>query len=147
MRILPYEILSQILEEATVRNLQNGPLWTYGLSQISGSARLQQVVIGSLAPDALMWKACEAIRQVNRQWHDWACNYALKSLYISRWKGSERLADPAKYLSFDFHLLKYRQMGASSRFKRLSRAPFGHRSLPRSLSLVEIGKSVVLTLS
>lgn len=92
MRILPYEILSQILEEATLLNLQDSPQWTYGLSQTSESARLQQVVIGPSTPDALKWKACEAIRQVSRQWHDWACNYALKSLYISRWRGSERLA-------------------------------------------------------
>lgn len=91
MKILPNEVLSIILEEATLLNLDNGPQWTYGLNRTPDS-QLQQTIRGHVVPDALKWNASEAIRQVNRQWHDWACHYALKNLYISRWRGSERLA-------------------------------------------------------
>ncbi len=91
MKIFPNEVLSIVLEEATLLNLNDAPQWTYGLNQ-SPDSRLQQTIRGHVAPDALKWNASKAIRQVNRQWHDWACNYALKNLYVSRWRGSERLA-------------------------------------------------------
>lgn len=90
---LPYELLSAILQDAAELNIQQGPHYTYGLSQAPEplqDAPMQRVVRGQLSPDTLRWTAVENIRQVRRQWHDWAAEYALESLYISRWRGSER---------------------------------------------------------
>lgn len=90
---LPYEILSTILEEAAELNIKRGPRYTYGLSQAPEhlqDVRMQRLVRGQFSPDTLKWKATKSIRQVGRQWHDWAAEYALESLYITRWRGSER---------------------------------------------------------
>ncbi|KAL2044457.1 hypothetical protein N7G274_003162 [Stereocaulon virgatum] len=93
MNDLPYELLSAILQEAAELNIQQGPRYTYGLSQAPEplqTAPMQHVVRGQLSPDTLRWTAVENVRQVCRQWHDWAAEYALENLYISRWRGSER---------------------------------------------------------
>lgn len=90
---LPYEILSAVLEEAAALNIKDGVQYTYGLSQAPEplqDARMQRVVRGQVSPDALRWNATQSIRQVRRQWHDWAAEYALENLQISRWRGSER---------------------------------------------------------
>ena len=90
---LPYELLSTILEQAVELNIQQGPNYTYGLSQAPEplqNAPMQRVLRGHLSPDTLRWTAADSIRQVRRQWHDWAAEYALENLYISRWRGSER---------------------------------------------------------
>lgn len=91
---LPYELLAAILEEATKLNLREIPRYTYGLSQapepMRRDVRMQRVVRGPVGPDELRWNATDAIRRVHRTWHDWACRYALSTLYISRWRGSER---------------------------------------------------------
>lgn len=84
---LPYELLSAILEEAACLNAQ-GNRFTYGID--SHSSHSQRILRGNAAPDALRWYATDAIRRVNQQWHDWACQYALRTLYIRRWRGSER---------------------------------------------------------
>lgn len=90
---LPFELLSQILEEVARQNLRCLPTHTYGLSQApepGREPRLQRVIRGNVSPDALKWLAIETLRQVSREWHDWALGHALNSLYISRWRGSER---------------------------------------------------------
>ncbi len=90
---LPYEILSALLEVTAKLNIENGTQYTYGLSHISEPlqcTRMQRVVRGHVPEDTLRWNATQSIRQVSRQWHDWAAEYALKSLQISRWRGSER---------------------------------------------------------
>lgn len=90
---LPYEIFSAILEEAAQLNVQHGPQYTYGLSQAPEplqDVRMQRVIRGHLPPDTLRWNATRSIREVGRVWHDWASEYALKTLQISRWRGSER---------------------------------------------------------
>ena len=90
---LPYEILSKVLELAAELNTQSGSQYTYGLSQAPEplqDVRMQKVVRGRVPPDTLRWNATEAIRRVRRQWHNWACEYALENLYITRWRGSER---------------------------------------------------------
>ncbi|MCJ1270818.1 hypothetical protein MMC22_010715 [Lobaria immixta] len=91
---LPYELLAAILEEATKLNLREIPRYTYGLSQapepMRRGVRMQRVVRGPVGPDELRWNATDAIRRVHRTWHDWACRYALSTLYLSRWRGSER---------------------------------------------------------
>lgn len=91
---LPYELFAAILEDATRLNLCEIPRYTYGLSQapepMRRDVRLQRVLRGPVGPDALKWHASDAIRQVGRMWHDWACRYALATLYITRWRGSER---------------------------------------------------------
>ena len=90
---LPYELLSAILEEAADLNIQEKTQYTYGLSQAPEplqDVRLQRVIRGQVPPDTLKWHAVDAIRQVNRQWHQWACEYSLRNLYITRWRGSER---------------------------------------------------------
>ena len=90
---LPFEILCTILEEAARDNLHQLPSFTYGLShaaELGLSTRLQRVVRGQTTPDVLAWQAIEGLRKVSRRWHDWAIQYAFRSLYISRWRGSER---------------------------------------------------------
>lgn len=90
---LPYEVLSMILEEAAHSNIQENAQYTYGLSQAPEplqDVRLQRVIRGQVSPDTLKWHAVDAIRQVSRQWHQWACEYSLRILYITRWRGSER---------------------------------------------------------
>ena len=90
---LPYELLSGILEKSAELNTRHGAKYTYGLSQAPEplqDIQMQRVVRGQVSPDTLRWNATESIRQVNRAWHDWTCEYALTSLYISRWRGSER---------------------------------------------------------
>lgn len=90
---LPYELLSAILEEAAEINIDENAQYTYGLSQAPEplqDVRIQRVVRGRVSPDTLKWKAVDAIRQVNRQCHQWATEYALRNLYITRWRGSER---------------------------------------------------------
>ncbi|KAL9590220.1 MAG: hypothetical protein Q9203_000948 [Teloschistes exilis] len=82
---LPYELLSVILEEAAHLTTQ-GNRFTYGIDSHSS----QRILRGNAAPDALRWYATDAIRSVNSQWHDWASQYALRTLYIRRWRGSER---------------------------------------------------------
>lgn len=90
---LPLELLSRILQGAACLNLQDTSTFNYGLngtSEVGKDVRLQRVLRGHIVPDALRWRATESLRQVSRQWHDWVCLYALKDLYITRWRGSER---------------------------------------------------------
>ena len=90
---LPYELLSAVLEEAAEFNIQENAQYTYGLSQAPEplqDVQMQRVVRGQVPPDTLKWNAVDAIRQVNRQCHQWASEYALRSLFITRWRGSER---------------------------------------------------------
>ena len=90
---LPYELLTVILEEAAKFNIQENAQYTYGLSQAPEplqDIRMQCVVRGQVPPDTLKWNAVDAIRRVNRQCHHWALEYALRSLFITRWRGSER---------------------------------------------------------
>lgn len=97
---LPHEILSSILEHVTASNKQHGVTYTFGLSQAPiplQTAKLQKYVRGPVPPDMLKWDATAAIRQVCRTWHDWALEYALKDVYIRRWRGSERWAELSRY--------------------------------------------------
>ncbi|KAL9099592.1 MAG: hypothetical protein Q9163_004936 [Psora crenata] len=90
---LPYELLSTILYKAAQFNSRDNKHYTYGLSQAPEPAlevSAQRVVRGNVPADAQKWNAVAAIRLVNRQWHSWALEYALRDLYIRRWKGSER---------------------------------------------------------
>ena len=90
---LPYELLSQILEIAAELNCQEGPQYTYGLSQAPEPLQdvsMQTVIRGLVPPDIQRWTATNAIRQACRVWHDWAAQYALRDIRISRWRGSER---------------------------------------------------------
>ena len=90
---LPYEILSAVLEEAAELNLHENAQYTYGLSQAPEplqDIQIQRVVRGQVPPDTLKWNAVDAIRRVNRKCHQWASEYSLKSLFITRWRGSER---------------------------------------------------------
>ncbi|KAF2278112.1 uncharacterized protein EI97DRAFT_414353 [Westerdykella ornata] len=93
---LPYEILSKILEEAARANIQEGPTYTYGLSQVQlplQKASTERYVRGPVPPELLKWDATSAIRLVCWQWHEWALEYALNDVYIRRWKGGERWAE------------------------------------------------------
>ena len=89
----PYELLSAILEEAAELNIHENAQYTYGLSQAPEplqDVQMQRVVRGQTPPDTLKWNAVDTIRQVNRQCHQWASEYALRDLFITRWRGSER---------------------------------------------------------
>lgn len=90
---LPYELLSAILEEAAEFNIHENARYTYGLSQAPEplqDVRMQRVIRGQVPADTLKWIAANEIRQVNRRCHQWASEYSLRNLYITRWKGSER---------------------------------------------------------
>lgn len=90
---LPYELLAAILEEAAEYNIHENARYTYGLSQAPEplqDVRMQPVIRGQVPSDTMKWIAVNAIRQVNRQCHQWASEYALRNLYITRWRGSER---------------------------------------------------------
>lgn len=92
----PYEVLSKILEETAKANIRNGPTYTFGLSQAPlplYQSTLQRYVRGPVPPEMLKWDGTAAIRLVCWQWHEWALEYALKDLYIRRWKGGERWAE------------------------------------------------------
>ncbi|KAF2682702.1 hypothetical protein K458DRAFT_341460 [Lentithecium fluviatile CBS 122367] len=93
---VPYEILSKILEETAKANARDGPSYTFGLSQPPmpyQKATLQRYVRGPVPPEMLKWDATSAIRLVCWKWHEWALEYAIKDVYIRRWKGGERWAD------------------------------------------------------
>ena len=89
---IPYEILTQILEEAAAANARDGPTFTFGLSQAPlplQKAELQRYIRGPVPPEMLKWDASSALRLVCRQWHEWALDYSLKDIYIRRWRGGE----------------------------------------------------------
>ncbi|KAJ4325161.1 hypothetical protein N0V94_000875 [Neodidymelliopsis sp. IMI 364377] len=93
---LPFEILSKILEEVAEANIRDGPTYTFGLSQTPlplQKSTLQRYVRGPVPPEMLKWDAITAIRTVCWQWHEWALEFALKNVYIRRWKGGERWAE------------------------------------------------------
>jgi len=93
----PYEILSNILEQAAKLNERDGVTYTFGLSQapqpLPYISTLQRYVRGPVPPDMLSWDVTAAIRNVCWKWHEWALGYAMKDVYIRRWKGSERWAE------------------------------------------------------
>ncbi|KAF2146573.1 uncharacterized protein K452DRAFT_355055 [Aplosporella prunicola CBS 121167] len=92
----PQEILSNILEEASKLNERDGVTFTFGLSQaptIVAKPPLQKYVRGPVQPDILRWDAASAIREVCRRWHEWALEYAMKDVFIRKWKGAERWAE------------------------------------------------------
>ena len=89
---VPYEILSKILEETAKANARDGPSYTFGLSQPPmplQKGTLQRYVRGPVPPEMLKWDATSALRLVCWQWHEWTLEYALKEVYIRRWKGGE----------------------------------------------------------
>ncbi|KAH7123870.1 hypothetical protein B0J11DRAFT_324024 [Dendryphion nanum] len=93
---IPYEILSKILEFAADANQRDGPSYTFGLSQAPlplQRATLQRYVRGPVPPELLKWDATSALRLVSWRWHEWSLGYALKDVYIRRWKGGERWAE------------------------------------------------------
>lgn len=88
---IPYDVLSTILQEAAELNLQEAPRYSYGFNGfVSPSHKHGIQPRAQKCPDTLRWITTEAIRQVNRTWHDWACRYFLNCVYLSRWRGSER---------------------------------------------------------
>lgn len=87
---VPYEILSAILHETVKLNLRDASIYSYGLLYNTSSPASGIHLKAHKCPDTVRWITTEAIRQVNRTWHDWACRYALHSVYLNRWRGSER---------------------------------------------------------
>ena len=91
---LPYELWSDILDRAADINQKEGPRFSYGISQapepLKDFPTVQSVVRGYLPPDVIRWNSVTGIRQVNAKWHDWAMQYALKELYMTRIPGNER---------------------------------------------------------
>ncbi|KAF2806596.1 uncharacterized protein BDZ99DRAFT_537323 [Mytilinidion resinicola] len=92
----PYEILAQILETAAQLNQRDGVTFTFGLSQAPlplQKTALQRYVRGTVPPELLRWDATASIRHVCWDWHEWGLQYALKDVFIRRWKGAERWAE------------------------------------------------------
>ncbi|KAF2628944.1 hypothetical protein BU25DRAFT_338031 [Macroventuria anomochaeta] len=93
---LPFEIVSTILEEVVESNIRDGPMYTFGLTQVPvplRKASVQRYVKGPIQPEMLRWDATSGIRRVCWQWHEWAIEYALRSVSINRYKGGERWAE------------------------------------------------------
>ncbi|KAL1633627.1 hypothetical protein SLS56_002775 [Neofusicoccum ribis] len=113
----PYEILSCILEEATKLNERDGVTFTFGLSQAPGLVAkppMQRYVRGPVPPDMLRWDASSAIRAVCKRWHAWALEYAMRDVFIRKWKGAERWAElPLKRESYGTYELIDRPSGAA----------------------------------
>ncbi|RPA96059.1 hypothetical protein L873DRAFT_1695904 [Choiromyces venosus 120613-1] len=90
---LPFEILSEILSIAAQLNSTDTPSYTYGLTQAQRTLQRTQTQIylrGRTTPDVLRWDLVNSFRLVNSRWHDWALGYAMKEMYIRRWRGGER---------------------------------------------------------
>ncbi|KAL2002177.1 hypothetical protein VTN02DRAFT_474 [Thermoascus thermophilus] len=90
---VPYEILDLILSAAAARNLADAVTFSYGLTEAPQPlqhVKLERYVRGRRPEDALRWDAVDSIRQVNATWRHWALDYAVRELYIRRWRGSER---------------------------------------------------------
>ena len=88
----PYEVLSKVLEEVTHAHIQDGPTFTFGLSQAPmpiQRASLQRYVRGPVPPELLKWDATSMIRSVCWKWHEWALAHAIRDVYVRRWKGGE----------------------------------------------------------
>lgn len=92
---LPFELLSNILSLAAESNMSdpNCTTYTYGLSCATRSTNqkttLQKYVRGRVPTDVQRWNAVSAFRHVNSRWHEWALSFAMKELYIRRWRGGE----------------------------------------------------------
>ncbi|KAL8653078.1 MAG: hypothetical protein Q9210_002306 [Variospora velana] len=86
---LPYELLSSILETAASFNTRDLEQYTYGLDTTT-NGKAKRTLRGHVTPDASRWLSTKSMRCVCRQWHDWVTQYALRDLYIRRWRGSER---------------------------------------------------------
>ncbi|KAK8219643.1 hypothetical protein M8818_000617 [Zalaria obscura] len=121
---LPYEILSSILQQAASTNGQEGVKFTYGLGSNPlplQSSKLSRYVRGPISPDVLRWDAACAVRQVCSQWHEWALDYAIKDVHLSRWRGAERWAElSTRRKMYNIYELIERPSGA-----RVYRDPFG----------------------
>ena len=92
----PQEILASILQEAVAINAREGVTYTYGLSQAPlplQKTPLSRYLRGPVCPDDLLWDATASVRQVCSRWHEWALQHSLKSLWVRRWRGSERWAE------------------------------------------------------
>jgi len=92
IKAFPFEIVSAILKEVVQSNINDGPVYTFGLAQAPLASRkssVQRYVKGFVQPEMLRWDATSAIRQVCWQWHEWAIEYALSSVSISRFRGGE----------------------------------------------------------
>lgn len=90
---LPFEILSQILTLAAELNVNEEATYTYGLTQAPRSNQrhpLQRYVRGRVPTDVLRWNTVNSYRLVNSRWHHWALSYALKDVYVRRWRGGEQ---------------------------------------------------------
>ncbi|KAI9828750.1 MAG: hypothetical protein M1832_001855 [Thelocarpon impressellum] len=95
---LPPEILFSILERGADLNAKDAAVFTYGLTaapQPLQKVHLERYVRGRRPPDALRWSATDAVRRVNRRWHDWALDYSLRELWVE----SGALEDPMTLLS------------------------------------------------
>ncbi|KAF2156446.1 hypothetical protein K461DRAFT_284876 [Myriangium duriaei CBS 260.36] len=93
---LPSEVLHQILKEAATLNKQQGVAWTFGLSHgnVNGQPnKVTRSIRGPVSTDTLRWDSTSSIRQVCKNWHDWALRHALRDIYLRRWRGSERWAE------------------------------------------------------
>jgi hypothetical protein len=89
---LPYEILAEILEDTAKANTCDCPAYTFGLSRPVmpfQRAPIARYVRGPVPPEMLKWDATAAIRLVCSKWHEWALAFALRDVYIRRWKGGE----------------------------------------------------------
>ncbi|CAZ83930.1 unnamed protein product [Tuber melanosporum] len=90
---LPFEILSDILSIAAQLNSTDTPSYTYGLTQAQRTLQRTQTQIylrGRTTPDVLRWHLVNSFRLVNSRWHEWALGYAMREIYVRKWRGGER---------------------------------------------------------
>ncbi|KAI9845825.1 MAG: hypothetical protein M1837_004505 [Sclerophora amabilis] len=79
---MPFEILSNILNEAAYLNERDNVAFSYGLTE---------------AP--LPFQKTRLHKQVDQRWHDWALAHSLRDLSIARWRGSERWMESHSFAS------------------------------------------------
>ncbi|KAF6240259.1 hypothetical protein HO173_001870 [Letharia columbiana] len=92
---LPYELLSQILENVICFNVEQNSRRTYGFDMElhappDPDVRMQRLLKGLMTPDSVRWTASNTIRRVNSRWHDLALKYSFRDLYVLSWRGSEK---------------------------------------------------------
>ncbi|KAF2085667.1 hypothetical protein K490DRAFT_58553 [Saccharata proteae CBS 121410] len=113
----PYEILSLILEWTASLNERDGVSYTFGLSQAPQpmhKAPLQRYLRGPLPPDMLRWDSVSPLRGVCSKWHEWALSYAVKDVFIRKWRGSERWAElSSKRENYNIYELIEKPSGAA----------------------------------
>ena len=103
---LPYELLSQILENVICFNVEQNSRRTYGFDMElhappDPDVRMQRLLKGLMTPDSVRWTASNTIRRVNSRWHDLALKYSFRDLVSTISESVLHVVYPCSSLSTD----------------------------------------------